>query len=27
VNAEESFLAHVEFDRPELPWLFTPCGE
>ena len=24
VNAEESFLVHVEFDRPELPWLFTP---
>ena len=24
VNAEESFVAHVEFDRPELPWLFTP---
>ena len=23
-DAEESFLAHVEFDRPELPWLFTP---
>ncbi|NKE48600.1 hypothetical protein HB662_27780 [Roseomonas frigidaquae] len=24
VDAEENFLAHVEFDRPELPWLFTP---
>jgi hypothetical protein len=23
-NAEESYLAHIEFDRPELPWLFTP---
>ena len=23
-NVEENFLAHVEFDRPELPWLFTP---
>lgn len=23
-NIEESFLVHVEFDRPELPWLFTP---
>jgi hypothetical protein len=23
-DAEESFLAHVEFDRPELPWLFSP---
>jgi hypothetical protein len=22
--AEESFLAHIEFDRPEMPWLFTP---
>ncbi|MCU1428822.1 MAG: hypothetical protein JWL83_2822 [Actinomycetia bacterium] len=25
-NAEDSFLAHVEFDRPELPWLFTPAA-
>ncbi|MCA9298400.1 MAG: hypothetical protein KDA28_05000, partial [Phycisphaerales bacterium] len=24
VDAEETFLAHIEFDRPELPWLFTP---
>lgn len=24
VNAEETFLAHIEFDRPELPWLFSP---
>jgi hypothetical protein len=23
-NSEEGFLAHIEFDRPELPWLFTP---
>ena len=23
-NAEESYVAHIEFDRPELPWLFTP---
>lgn len=22
-NAEETVLAHVEFDRPELPWAFT----
>jgi hypothetical protein len=22
--AEESFLAHIEFDRPEMPWLFSP---
>lgn len=24
IDAEETFLAHIEFDRPELPWLFTP---
>lgn len=24
--AEESFLAHIEFDRPEMPWLFTPLA-
>ena len=24
-SVEESFLVHVEFDRPELPWLFTPA--
>lgn len=24
VDAEENFLAHIEFDRPELPWLFSP---
>ena len=23
-NAEDSFLAHVEFARPDLPWLFSP---
>jgi hypothetical protein len=23
-DAEETFLANIEFDRPELPWLFTP---
>jgi hypothetical protein len=25
-NAEDVFLAHIEFDRPELPWLFTPAA-
>jgi len=25
-DAEETFLAHIEFDRPELPWLFTPAA-
>ncbi len=24
--AEESFVAHIEFDRPELPWLFSPLA-
>jgi hypothetical protein len=24
-NAEDAFLAHVEFDRPDLPWLFSPA--
>lgn len=24
IDAEESLLAHMEFDRPELPWLFSP---
>jgi hypothetical protein len=24
VNAEESFVAQIEFDRPEYPWLFSP---
>lgn len=23
-SAEETFLAQIEFDRPEMPWLFTP---
>jgi hypothetical protein len=23
-NAEDTFLVHVEFDRPEFPWLFSP---
>ncbi|HSM06426.1 MAG TPA: hypothetical protein VK858_17520 [Longimicrobiales bacterium] len=23
-DAQDTFLAYVEFDRPELPWLFTP---
>ena len=26
VNAEVDDLAHVEFDRPDMPWLFTPTG-
>lgn len=25
-NAEIDDLVHVEFDRPDLPWLFTPAG-
>lgn len=25
-NAETTSLAHVEFERPDLPWLFTPGG-
>jgi hypothetical protein len=25
-NAEDSFLAHIEFDRPVLPWLFSPVA-
>ena len=25
-TAEPDDLAHVEFDRPDMPWLFTPCG-
>jgi hypothetical protein len=24
INAESNILTHIEFDRPELPWLFTP---
>src|SRR5438045_3367536 len=23
-NVEETFFAHIEFNRPELPWLFSP---
>jgi hypothetical protein len=23
---ESTFCAHVEFDRPDLPWMFTPVG-
>ncbi|WP_137144266.1 hypothetical protein [Mycolicibacterium sp. CR10] len=26
VNAEPGDLAHIEFDRPDLPWQFTPTG-
>ena len=26
VDAEVDDLAHVEFDRPDFPWLFTPAG-
>ncbi len=26
IDAEESQLAHIEFDRPELPWLFSPLA-
>lgn len=26
VNAEVDDLVHIEFDRPDLPWLFTPAG-
>lgn len=26
VDAEVDDLVHVEFDRPDLPWLFTPAG-
>jgi hypothetical protein len=25
-NAEVANLVHMEFDRPDLPWLFTPAG-
>src|SRR5207302_1265098 len=25
-NAEVDDLVHVEFDRPDMPWLFTPAG-
>ena len=26
VGVEPNYFAHVEFDRPELPWLFTPAA-
>jgi hypothetical protein len=26
VNVEDTFLAHVEFDRPVVPWLFSPMA-
>lgn len=26
LDFERAFFAHVEFDRPDLPWLFTPFG-
>ncbi len=26
VKVEDSFLAHVEFDRPDFPWIFSPHG-
>ena len=26
IDAEESLLVHIEFDRPELPWLFSPLA-
>jgi len=26
-TAEETVLAHVEFDRPELPWAFSPAPQ
>ena len=26
IDFEPTYLAHVEFDRPDLPWLFTPHG-
>jgi hypothetical protein len=25
-NAQDTFLAHIEFDRPVLPWLFSPTA-
>jgi hypothetical protein len=25
-RVEDSFLAHVEFDRPDLPWIFSPAA-
>jgi hypothetical protein len=26
LKAEDSFLAHVEFDRPDFPWIFSPAA-
>lgn len=26
LNAEDSFLCHVEFDRPDVPWMFSPAA-
>jgi hypothetical protein len=26
IDFEPGYYAHVEFDRPDLPWLFTPFG-
>ncbi len=25
-QAEDTFLAHIEFDRPDFPWIFTPAA-
>lgn len=25
-DAEETFMAQIEFDRPDIPWLFSPLG-
>ena len=25
-DAEDTFLAHIEFDRPVIPWLFSPTA-
>jgi hypothetical protein len=25
-RAEDTFLAHIEFDRPDFPWIFTPAA-
>ena len=25
-KAEDSFLVHIEFDRPDFPWIFSPAG-
>ena len=26
MHAEDTFLAHIEFDRPDFPWIFTPAA-